>query len=68
MHLHDVVKLMCLVQFVISSSKMLEVSNFSIEESFATAIEENTLYGNRDDLHSCACRTAVSYKPRFGSQ
>jgi hypothetical protein len=49
-HLHDVVKLMCLVQSVISSSNMLEVSNFSIEESFATAIEDdNTLYGNRDD-------------------
>jgi len=49
MHLHDVVKLISLVQFVISSSKMLEVSNISIEESFATALEESRLYSNRDD-------------------
>jgi hypothetical protein len=68
MHLHDVVKLICLVQFVISSSKMLEVSNISIEESFATAVEESRLYGNRDDRQSCACRTTVTYKPPFGSQ
>ena len=50
MHLHDIVKLICLVQFI-SSSKMLEVSNVSIEEPFATAIEESTLYGNRDECH-----------------
>jgi hypothetical protein len=52
MHLHDVVQLICLVQFVISSSKMLEVSNVSIEDSFVTAIEECRLYGNRDEWHS----------------
>jgi len=45
MHLHDVVKLIYLVQFI-SYSKMLEVSNASIEQSFATAIESR-LYGNR---------------------
>jgi len=68
MHLHDVVKLICLVQFVISSSKMLEVSNASIEQSFAIAIEESGLYGNRDEWHSCARRTAVTDTPHFGSQ
>jgi hypothetical protein len=68
MHFHDVVKLICLVQFDISSSKMLEVSNVSIEESFATATEESRLYCNRDEWHICACRTAVANKSRFGSQ
>jgi len=68
MHLHDVVKLICLVQSVILSSKILEVSNVSIKDSFATAMEESRLYGNRDDWHSCACRTAVSDKQLFGSQ
>jgi hypothetical protein len=68
MLLHDVVKLICLVQFVISTSKMLEVSNVSIEESFATTIEKSRLYGNRDEWHSCACRTASTDKPRFGSE
>jgi hypothetical protein len=67
MHLHDLIKLICLELFVVSPSKILGVSNVSIEHPVATAIEGSRLYGNCDEWNSWECRTVVSGYPRFSS-